>query len=312
MLISEVFGVCATFVAYAVENMVKLQPVSRLMGGVGTMSEVQAAVWLTLLAVPTLWLRRADALSRLSWVSFIATLCLPLMFVCEVLFGDAPSDPDYQSVPLLLPRGMATAVGVSAVAYTAHAVVPSVSSAMRDPTEFPAAMKQATTLTWAFYSVAVVAGLLAFGLGVAQQASFNLSSKWQRDAASMALIVGPLGKFALFASPIAESIEENFPSIMEGSDGDGFFMPAKRGAVRTAILISAVVVSQLTPSVVELLSLLGSIFSVCICVVFPVLCHLKAQGETMSTFERVACYMFVAAGFASGFAKLSQELQGNE
>lgn len=135
------------------------------------------------------------------------------------------------------------------------------------------------------YSSMAVVGYLMFGTNVESQITLNLpTDKISSRVAICTTLVNPIAKYALMVTPIVESIEERFLSIYNTRKFNLL--------IRTALVISTVIVAIALPFFGDLMSLVGAFLSVTASIILPCLCYLKISG----IYRRIGLE-FVVIGF---------------
>lgn len=121
------------------------------------------------------------------------------------------------------------------------------------------------------YSSMAVVGYLMFGSNVESQITLNLpTDKISSRVAICTTLVNPIAKYALMVTPIVDTIEERFMY---------YFNTRKFSLlIRTALVISTVVVALALPFFAYLMSLVGAFLSVTASIILPCLCYLKISG----------------------------------
>ena len=138
--------------------------------------------------------------------------------------------------------------------------------------------------TLSYISMAII-GYLMFGQGLESQVTLNLpTSKFSSKIAIYTTLVGPLAKYALVVTPIAEAMESQLPS--------NYKIRAISILIRTLLLISTVIVALVIPFFGLLMALIGSILSVTVSILLPCLCYLKI----FESYKRLGLELVIILG----------------
>ncbi|XP_075484576.1 amino acid transporter AVT1A-like [Primulina tabacum] len=93
-------------------------------------------------------------------------------------------------------------------------------------------------------------------------------------------------------NPLARSLEELLPASLSNSYLCFVLL-------RTALVISSLIVAFLIPFFGTMMSLIGSLFSVLMAIIMPALCFLKIQGKKATKTQVVLSAGIVALGIFS-------------
>lgn len=130
-----------------------------------------------------------------------------------------------------------------------------------------------------------IIGYLMFGQRLQSQVTLNLpTSKFSSKIAIYTTLVGPLAKYALVVTPIAEAMESQLPS--------NYNIRAISILIRTLLLISTVIVALVIPFFGLLMALIGSILSITVSILLPCLCYLKI----FESYKRLGLKLVIILG----------------
>mmetsp|Transcript_3999 Transcript_3999/g.5903 ORF Transcript_3999/g.5903 Transcript_3999/m.5903 type:complete len:390 (-) Transcript_3999:520-1689(-) len=203
----ELLGLCSAFVVIVGDNLVKVQPLQYI--GI----ELSKYVWIIVFAcvvLPSVLMQNYSILAEMSKLGVLVCFSIPLIVLMsawlypvhnyyrpEEVAIEGPSF-DWNNLPL--------ALGIVGVAYSTHAVFPSIVSRMRNVDEFPGALKISFMVVTLFYIVAGF-GFYIYGKATDPQITFNLGPSAQ-TIISYAIILVILLKFALMLNPVVLELEE--------------------------------------------------------------------------------------------------------
>lgn len=122
-----------------------------------------------------------------------------------------------------------------------------------------------------------VVGYLMFGQHVESQVTLNLpTNKVSSKIAIYTTLAGPIAKYALIITPIANAIESQVSTHRLSCI-----------IIRTLLLLSTVFVALLFPFFGLLMALVGAILNVTVSILLPCICYLKIFGGKKWRYEFV-------------------------
>ncbi|KAL5205335.1 hypothetical protein ABZP36_033544 [Zizania latifolia] len=129
------------------------------------------------------------------------------------------------------------------------------------------------------YAAVAVSGFLMFGESTMSQFTLNMPQQYiPSKIAIWMTIVNPYTKYALTITPVALSIEEALPKRLQ-SYQVGM-------CVRTALVISTVVVALTFPYFALVMALLGSVFTMLVALILPCACYLSIKKGSTPLWEK--------------------------
>jgi len=144
-----------------------------------------------------------------------------------------------------------------------------------------------------------VAGLLMFGEGLLDELTSNIIGssgypQFLNIMLSIFIAIIPLTKLPLNARPIVSTIEilcgidtravSDSPSLVGLS---GFTRGLLKFGIRIVIVVVFVIVAILLPAFDSIMAFMGSALCFTICIILPLLFHLKIFGKDIRTSERI-------------------------
>nr|XP_043606612.1 amino acid transporter AVT1I-like isoform X2 [Erigeron canadensis]XP_043606613.1 amino acid transporter AVT1I-like isoform X2 [Erigeron canadensis] len=218
--------------------------------------------------LPTIWLNNMSILSYISASGVLASLIIlgSIMWV-----GEFDGVGFQEKGTLVNWSGMPSAISLYAFCYCAHPVFPTLYISMKNQRQFSKVLLLCFVFCTITYSSMAVFGYLMFGSHVESQITLNLpTNKISSRVAICTTLVNPIAKYALMVTPIVNSIEQRFMS----------FYNTRRFSIliRTALVISTVIVALALPFFGYLMSLVGAFLSVTASIILPCLCYLKISG----------------------------------
>ncbi|XP_076904043.1 amino acid transporter AVT1I-like [Bidens hawaiensis] len=219
--------------------------------------------------LPTIWLNNMSILSYVSASGVLASLIIlgSILWVGEfdgVGFQEKGTIINWNGVP--------SAISLYAFCYCAHPVFPTLYTSMRNQHQFSKVLLVCFAFCTITYSSMAAVGYLMFGSQVDSQITLDLpTNKISSKVAICTTLVNPIAKYALMVTPVVHTIEENFLP----------FYTTKKFIIlmRTAFVISTVLVALALPFFGYLVSLVGAFLSITVSIILPALCYLKISGS---------------------------------
>jgi len=278
----ELLGLCAAFVVIVGDNLVKVQPLSFLD------IELEKTSWILaffLVVLPSILMQNYGVLAEMSRIGVLVCFSIPIVVIVnhllypvheayppEVIAIEGPSF-NWANLPL--------AMGIVSVAYTTHAIFPTVVAQMSDTDQFPGAMRISFLVVTLFYLLAGT-GFYLYGKSTNPQITFNLPVKGQ-SLISYAIILTILLKFALMLNPVILEIEDqcrmnpNARKWLGLSEGEGSKRPIK--IIRILLTSACFVTALVIPYIALIHSAVGVFWSTFVCVVIPCILALHLTGR---------------------------------
>ncbi|KAK3340316.1 transmembrane amino acid transporter protein-domain-containing protein [Neurospora tetraspora] len=188
-----------------------------------------------------------------------------------------------------------------------HGVFPNIYRDMRHPYKYTKALKITFSFTYILDATTAVAGLLMFGDDVRDAITSNilLETSYPKVltffmCAFVAII--PLTKIPLNARPIIATLEVLFglhtTTVADLSSGlvgrSMYFRGVMKIAIRALTVFCFLVISIVFPAFDSIMAFMGSALCFQICVILPILFHLKLFGSSISRRERIFNYFLLA------------------
>ncbi|KAK4761240.1 hypothetical protein SAY87_006133 [Trapa incisa] len=252
------------------------------------------ALMTTLVILPTVWLRDLSILTGGVIASFVVVMCLLWAGLID------QTSFNIEGTVLLNLRSLPVAIGLYGFCYSGHAVFPNIYSSMAKPSQFPLVLLTSFGICSALYIGVAIMGYLMFGDSV--QSQYTLNMPRELAASKIAIwttVVNPFTKYpffikflptyALTISPVALSLEELIPPNHHNSRIFSL-------AIRTALVISTLLVGLTIPFFGLVMSLIGSLLTMLIVNSHTCACFMNILREEVTSLQRALCCSIIAVG----------------
>ncbi|KAJ4962105.1 hypothetical protein NE237_022015 [Protea cynaroides] len=261
----ELYLVLVEFLILEGDNLEKLFPKMSFQVASLKIEGKQGFILLAALAIlPTTWLRNLGLLAYVSAGGVLASIIV----VCSVAWAGVTDGVGFhQRGRLLNWAGLPSAISLYAFCYCGHAVFPTLCASMKDRNQFPKVLVICFILCTLNYGSMAIIGYLMYGEDLKSQVTLNLPlGNLSSKIAIYTTLVNPFTKYAIMVTPIAVAIEDWFP--LRNSRPISLL-------IRTAILISNVVMALTVPFFAYLMAFIGAFLSVVVSMLLPCICYLK-------------------------------------
>mmetsp|Transcript_22019 Transcript_22019/g.41252 ORF Transcript_22019/g.41252 Transcript_22019/m.41252 type:complete len:444 (-) Transcript_22019:115-1446(-) len=306
----ELLGLCSAFVVIVGDNLVKVQPLNRF--GV----VLSKATWILIFAAgvtPSVLMQNYTLLAEMSKIGVLVCFSIPVLVIMMHLIYPVStymqpheiaiegSSFQWENLPL--------AMGIVSVAYTTHAVFPTVVAEMKNVKEFPKALEISFGVVTLFYLLAG-AGFYIYGKATDPQITFNLPESMQ-FIVSYAIIITICLKFALMINPVVLFVEKTCKTnarlrslLCIDTKLAADAAPIK--SVRIALVATCVLAALLIPYIALIHSVVGVFWSIFVCVVLP--CVLALQLPDWLPMQYAAIWGLLGLSTVMMFTGLYQNI----
>ncbi|KAG8049052.1 hypothetical protein GUJ93_ZPchr0009g1208 [Zizania palustris] len=209
------------------------------------------AITMALAILPSVWLKNLSLLSYLSAGGVVATMTV---IVCLFWVGIGEGVGFHTGGTALNLTHFPVALGLYGYCYSGHSVFPNIYSSMKERSKFTFVLLFCFIVVTIVYAAVAVSGYLMFGESTMSQFTLNMPQQYiPSKIAIWMTIVNPYTKYALTITPVALSIEEALPKRLQTYQVGM--------CVRTALVLSTVVVALTFPYFALVMALLGSVFT---------------------------------------------------
>ncbi|KAH7405217.1 hypothetical protein KP509_15G061200 [Ceratopteris richardii] len=290
-LYMELYAACVEFLILEGDNLSAVFPnVNLRLIGFDLTGQKLFIIMTAIFVLPTVWLRD---LSLLSYVSALGVLSSVLVVLCvswigvvdEIGFHWSGRPLNFSSLPLSL--------GLYAFCYSGHSVFPNIYSSLKKPSQFPLVLLMSFLVCTILYGSMAVMGFMMFGEETQSQITLNLPQHFTASKVAIwCTIINPFTKYALSITPVALSMEELLVSQTYAFKSFGISC-----CLRTILVLSTVLVAILLPFFGYVMAFVGSLLSICLCMIFPASCFLKLMSLKATAIQKFLCILIVLVGF---------------
>ncbi|XP_020101374.1 vacuolar amino acid transporter 1-like [Ananas comosus] len=287
VLYLELYACCVEYITLVSDSLTSIFPDAHVnFMGVALTPHQLFAISTAVAVLPTVWLRNLSLLSYLSAggvvASLLVVLCLFWVGVVDgVGFRPSGTALDLSNLPV--------ALGLYGFCYSGHSVFPNIYSSMKRRSQFPVVLIFSFLLCTILYAGVAAAGFLMFGESIKSQFTLNMPQQYlSSKLAVWTTVVNPFTKYALTMTPVALCLEELLPSTRQS------YLIAV--SIRTALVISTVIVALAVPFFGFVMALLGSVFTMLVALILPCLCYLTIQRRSLNLLQVCVCIVIIMVG----------------
>lgn len=291
ILYVELYACCVEYIILESDNLSSLFPNANIsLGGFELDSHHFFALMTTLAVLPTVWLRDLSVLSYISAGGVIASV---LVVLCLFWIGLVDNVGIHSEGTVLNLGTLPVAIGLYGYCYSGHAVFPNIYTSMAQPNRFPAVLLACFGICTLMYAGVAYMGYTMFGEKTESQFTLNLPQDLVASKVAVwTTVVNPFTKYALTMSPVAMSLEELIPSNHMKSHMYAI-------CIRTALVISTLLVALSIPFFGLVMSLIGSLLTMLVTLILPCACFLSILRGKATRFQIAVCIIIIAVGVVS-------------
>ncbi|CAK8571178.1 unnamed protein product [Lathyrus sativus] len=292
ILYMELYACCIEYIILESDNLSSLFPNAHLsLGGFQLNAHILFAIITTLALLPTVWLRDLRILSYISACGVIATIVVVLCLLWVGVVDDLPMHT--KGTTTLNISTFPVAVGLYGYCFAGHAVFPNIYTAMANRNQFPAVLLICFAIcTTMYFSVAIV-GYSMFGESTMSQYTLNMPRELVASKVALwTTVVNPFTKYALSLTPVAMSVEELIPP-----NNPHFQLYSI--LIRTALVVSTLLVGLSVPFFGLVMSLIGSLLTMFVSLILPAACFLSIKRSRIKRSQVALCVAVIIVGLVS-------------
>ncbi|XP_022993096.1 amino acid transporter AVT1C-like [Cucurbita maxima] len=298
VLYVELYASCIEYVILESDNLSTLFPRAHIsFGGFELSAHLLFAIATALAVLPTVWLRDLSILSYISAGGVIASI---VVVICLFWVGLVDDVGFHGTVTPLKLSTLPVALGLYGFCYSGHAVFPNIYSSMGKQSQFPAVLLTCFGICTLMYAGVAIIGYLMFGESTLSQYTLNLPQDLVASKIAVwTTVVNPFTKYALTISPVAMSLEEFIPPNHPKTHIYSIL-------IRTALVISTLLVGLSIPFFGLMMSLIGSLLTMLVTLILPCACYLSILRGKVTFLQITLCCIVIAVGvIASAFGSYS-------
>ncbi|KAM0880670.1 hypothetical protein ACQ4PT_033423 [Festuca glaucescens] len=305
ILYMELYACCIEYLILESDNLSKLFPNAHLTIGAFTLdSHVLFAILTALIVMPTTWLRDLSCLSFISAGGVVASIVIVACLFWAGLVDHVGVNKS-EGTALNLP-GIPIAIGLYGYCYSGHGVFPNIYSSLKKRNQFNAVLFSCIALSTVLFAGAAVMGYIMFGESTESQFTLNLPPNLvSSKIAVWTTVTNPITKYALTMTPLALSLEELLP--LNRQTHPNIIM------LRSALVLSSLVVALSVPFFGLVMSLVGSLLTMFVAYILPCACFLAILRSTVTWSQIVLCVSIIAVGLCCAgvgiYSSLSKIIQ---
>ncbi|CAJ2673472.1 unnamed protein product [Trifolium pratense] len=292
ILYMELYACCIEYIILESDNLSSLFPDASLsLGGFKLNAHILFAILATLAILPTVWLRDLRILSYISGCGVVASAVVVLCLVWVGVVDDTPIST--KGTTTLKLSTFPVAMGLCGYCFSGHAVFPNLYTAMANRNQFPAVLLTCFAICTSMYCLVAALGYLMFGEDTQSQYTLNMPRGLiAYKIAVWTTVVNPLTKYALSLTPVAMSVEELIPP-----SNSKFTLYSI--LIRTALVISTLLVGLSVPFFGLVMSLIGSLLTMFVSLILPAACFLSIKRRRITRSQVILCGTVIVVGLVS-------------
>jgi vesicular inhibitory amino acid transporter len=185
------------------------------------------------------------------------------------------------------------AIGLYGYCYSGHAVFPNIYTSMEKPNQYPAVLLTSFGICTLLYAGVAVMGYMMFGESTLSQFTLNMPQNLVASKIAVwTTVVNPFTKYALTMTPVAMSLEELIPSNHLKSHIYSIL-------IRTALVISTLVVSLTIPFFGLVMAFIGSLLTMLVTLILPCACFMSIVRGKITRLQGSLCILIIVVGVIS-------------
>ncbi|KAK9061278.1 hypothetical protein SSX86_018458 [Deinandra increscens subsp. villosa] len=296
ILYVELYSCCVGYIILESDNLSSLFPNAHLnLGGIILDAHYIFAITMTLAVLPTVYLRDLSILSYISVGGVVASI---LVAICLFWVGLVDKVGfQIENTKALNLSSFPVAIGLYGYCYSGHAVFPNIYTSMKNKSQYPMFIITSFGICGFLYISVAVIGYMMFAESTESQFTLNLP---RNSVASSIAVWTTLSNcisltrttYALTLSPVVMSLEELIPSN---------HMKSRLYSVllRTALVISTLVVALSIPFFGLVFSLIGSLMTMLVTLILPCVCYMSILKGKITRFQGSLCVFIIVVGTVS-------------
>ncbi|KFY04344.1 hypothetical protein O988_00844 [Pseudogymnoascus sp. VKM F-3808] len=248
-------------------------------------------------------------LSFSSILGIFSCFCIvSIIFIDGFIKPETPGSLREPAETFMFPKNWLTlpiSLGLLISPFGGHAIFPSIYRDMRHPHRYGTALKVTFSFTYLLDALTATAGYLMYGDGVLDSVTNNIirTSGYPQSLTVLLCVfiaIIPLTKLPLNARPIVATLEAlTGLDVRTVPDEDALVGCSKFGrgvqkiAIRVIVIVSFVFLAIVFPAFDSIMAFMGSCLCFMICVILPLLFHLRIFGNEIPRAERILNWVLI-------------------
>jgi len=209
--------------------------------------------------------------------------------------GLGGSRSQHSHTDVLVPKGLLPAFSAMALAFAAHAGLPTIEASMREPKKFTRSFNLAYLMVMLLYLPVAVIGYSTFGDNVVSPVLDSLPKNWVRVASQLAITVHVLMTYPVLMTLLLTELEGFI-----GLQSKVFAYLTKRTFFRAILVSTTVVVAAFVPYFSTMMSLIGAVCVIMTVFIMPTVFFLKLRART--AYQRIVPVLVCVLGLVGACA----------
>jgi len=222
-------------------------------------------------------------LGALAWGSLIGIFAIAnlatILFYDGLSKVDSPGSLVSPAETFLLPVNLMRvplSIGILMAGFSGHSVFPTIYHDMREPKKYNNVVNISYVLTFLLYLLVASAGYAMFGEKTLPEITQNIAevpvySRFVNRLTIWLMVINPITKYGVNLIPLNANVEQIYAPLVDCCSSGVRELVRLSG--RTFISFLVVFVAIVFPEFHQVLCVLGSLFSMIICVIFPCMCY---------------------------------------
>lgn len=251
--------------------------------------------------LPTVFIKR---LSILAWLSMLAVLAV--FIIIFIVLGFSLGDSNtwaLENIPSFNLNTFSVSLGIIMFSYCGHTVFPGIEGSMQEPKKYKKVSHGAFTSVTVMKFLVALFCCLTFGSNTQSIVILNLSSSYGSILSKIAtflVIVNIYFSYPLNMFVVSGTLDivllPKFPICYKDKRYNYLWV----FVTRTILVFSTLGIAIAVPHFGLLMSIFGSLFGVCITLIFPCLFHLQLKWNKLRWSSKLFEMFIVLFGMAAG------------
>ncbi|KAL2249271.1 UNVERIFIED_CONTAM: Amino acid transporter AVT1C [Sesamum indicum] len=314
ILYVELYACCVEYIILESDNLSSLFPNAHLNFGAFELNSHHLFAVMTALAVlPTVWLRDMSVLSYISAGGVIASI---LVVACLFWVGLVDQVGFQTKGTTLNLSTLPVAIGLYGYCYSGHAIFPNIYTSMAKPSQYPAVLLTSFAICTVMYAAVAVLGYMMFGESTQSQFTLNMPQDLVASKIALWTTVGSQSIYKISFLLVNEFIDPAFPHFTSCNPSSKIsvatevyeqeLIPSSHAKsymysilIRTALVISTLLVGLSIPFFGLVMALIGSLLTMLVTLILPCACYLSILRGKINALQGSMCILVIGVGVVS-------------